>query len=44
MKIPQLDVVTAFLNAWRTDRSKEEIYMKHPEGYKEPGKENSVCR
>ena len=39
MKIHQVDVTAAFLNG----DLEEEIYMKQPEGYAEPGKEDLVC-
>lgn len=39
LKIEQLDVKIAFL---RGDLEKE-IYMEHPEGFKEKGKEDYVC-
>ena len=39
MKIHQMDVTAAFLNG----DLEEEIHMKQPEGYAEPGKEDLVC-
>ena len=39
MKIHQMDVKTAFLNG----RLDEDIYMKQPEGFEMPGKEDLVC-
>ncbi len=36
----QMDVVTAFLNG----KIDEEIYMKQPDGYTVPGKEDMVCK
>ena len=39
MKIHQMDVTPVFLNG----DLEEEIYMKQPEGYAEPGKEDLVC-
>ena len=39
MNIHQMDVTAAFLNG----DLEEEIYMKQPEGYAEPGKEDLVC-
>ena len=40
MLIHQMDVVSAFLNG----ELKEEIYMKQPQGYIQPGKEELVCK
>ena len=40
MIIHQMDVVTAFLNG----TVDEDIYMKQPEGYVQPGKEQLVCK
>ena len=40
MIIHQMDVVTAFLNG----TVDEDIYMKQPEGYVQPGKEHLVCK
>jgi hypothetical protein len=40
MKIDQMDVETAYLNG----SISEEIYMRQPDGYAEPGKEHLVCR
>jgi hypothetical protein len=40
LEMIQLDIKTAFLNG----DLQEEIYMKQPEGFVIPGKENQVCR
>ena len=40
LKLHQVDVTTAFL--YRS--LEEEVYMKQPEGFIEPGNENLVCR
>jgi hypothetical protein len=40
LEIEQMDFVTAFLNG----DLKEDIYMKQPEGFIEPGKENLVLK
>ena len=39
MSIHQMDVTTAFLNG----NLKEDIYMRQPEGFEEPGRESQVC-
>jgi hypothetical protein len=38
--IHQLDVKMAFLNG----NLKEEVYIRHPQGFLEPWKENMVCK
>lgn len=40
MSVRHYDVKTAFLNG----DLKEDIFMKQPEGYEEPGQENLVCK
>ena len=40
MVVHQMDVVTAFLNG----KLDENIYMRQPEGYVQPGKEHLVCK
>uniref|UniRef100_A0A2N9GEX0 Integrase catalytic domain-containing protein n=1 Tax=Fagus sylvatica TaxID=28930 RepID=A0A2N9GEX0_FAGSY len=40
MELEQLDVKTAFLHG----NLEEEIFMEQPEGFKQPGTENLVCR
>ena len=40
LKLHQMDVSTAFLHGKLT----EEIFMRQPEGFAEPGKEHLVCR
>nr|CAN67941.1 hypothetical protein VITISV_033155 [Vitis vinifera] len=40
LELHQTDVKTTFLN----DDLSEEVYMSQPEGFKENGKENMVCR
>ena len=39
MSIHQMDVTTAFLNG----NLKEDIYLRQPEGFEEPGREDQVC-
>ena len=39
MSIHQMDVTTGFLNR----NLKENIYMRQPEGFEEPGREDQVC-
>ena len=40
LNLHQMDIKTAFLNG----ELKEEIYMRQPPGFAEPGKENLVCK
>ena len=40
LECEKLDVKTTFLNGYL----KEEIYMEQPDGFKERGKENLVCK
>ena len=40
LKLHQVDVTTAFLNG----SFEEEVYIKQPKGFIEPGSENLVCR
>ena len=40
LQVHQMDVVSAFLNG----DLKEEIYMRQPPGYAQPGKEEFVCK
>lgn len=40
MQIHQMDVVTAFLNG----DLREDLYMRQPPGYAQPGKEEHVCK
>jgi hypothetical protein len=40
LELEQLDVKTAFLHG----KMDEEIFMVQPEGFKQPGTENLVCR
>ena len=40
MVVYQMDVATAFLNS----QLNEDIYMRQPEGYVQPGKEHLVCK
>ena len=40
LKLWRIDFVGAYLNSL----TKEDIYMKQPEGFVEPGKENHACK
>jgi len=40
LQVHQMDVISAFLNG----KLREEIYIKQPPGYIQPGKEELVCK
>ena len=40
LEMHHVDVMTAFLNGLL----EEEVYMRQPEGYTEPGKEHLMCK